>query len=663
VFRIDKCDDGVKQITLIDFFVGEERLRDGRGIGHAGRLDHHALEFKFAFRATLVEAVQNANQIAAHGATNATVVHLDDLFFGVGQDVVINALFAEFVFDDGDFLTVVFFEDAVQERRFSCAEKAREDRHRNRRFSRLRPPTLSVFVSGFFRGVGFGGHLSYLSHMTENMSNFRPLIANAISPVFSSAQVRAIEDHHRGVDMMRRAGRAAFEFIRERTRIDAKIVLLVGPGNNGGDALACAAELAAVGYTPKIVMRGDPKKFGEDASAAYRRVQELNIGFLNNDPNELGDQCDFVVDGLFGIGLHRPIELGDSEWCQWTESKRVNGATVLALDVPSGIDADTGALVGDVAIRATHTLSFIALKPGLLTGPALDYVGESHVAPLGLDTSVVRSTMSAFNADNARDLMYARETRANAHKGTNGTLAIIGGASGMLGAALLASRAAMRMGAGKVKVGWLANPFPQVDPQMPEVMMRAASELINEECGAIVVGCGMGVSGEAVRTLTKALKLERPMVLDADALNLIAESAELAKLVQRRKSATIITPHPAEAARLLGASTASIQSDRLRAARDLAKGYGCIAALKGAGTVIDDGATTSINTTDNPLLATAGTGDVLAGMIGALLAQGYAPVEAARIGVALHAAAADEMKKRGINRAVASDVIEELRNL
>jgi ADP-dependent NAD(P)H-hydrate dehydratase / NAD(P)H-hydrate epimerase len=502
-------------------------------------------------------------------------------------------------------------------------------------------------------------------------SNFRSREENSIeridahanARVYKSAQVRAIEDHHRNVDMMRRAGRAAFEFIRERAKTDARIVLLVGPGNNGGDALACAAELAAVGYAPKIVMRGDPNKYREDATAAYQRAQELGIGNFINRPIQSGDPIDFIIDGLFGIGLHRPIKSGDVEWCQWAELQRARGAAVLSLDVPSGIDADTGALVGDIAVRATHTLTFIALKPGLLTGPALDYVGELHLAPLGLDTSVVKSTMSAFNADNARDLMRTREPRANAHKGTNGTLAIVGGANGMLGAALLASRAAMRLGAGKVKVGWLANPFPQVDPQTPEVMMRSAADLLHDECTAIVIGCGLGVSGEAVRTLTKALKIEHALVLDADALNLIAESAELAKLVQKRKAPTIITPHPAEAARLLGASTASVQSDRLRAARDLAKGYHCIAVLKGAGTVVDDGTTTTINTTGNPLLATAGTGDVLAGMIGALLAQGYPTADAARVGVALHGAAADEMRKRGVKRAVASDIISELASL
>lgn len=497
--------------------------------------------------------------------------------------------------------------------------------------------------------------------MTVQNVYFRSSIANSIAAsaraVLTSAQTREVEARHRHINMMRRAGRAAFEFLRERTPIDAKIVLLVGPGNNGGDALACAAELASAGYAPKIVLHGDPTKFGADAHAAWQRIQECSLAASMTEQFSEGYQPDWIIDGLFGIGLSRPIDKGIGSTIHWSNAMRAQGTRVLALDAPSGIDADTGALIGDTAIIADHTLTFIAFKPGLLTGPALDHVGELHLADLGLDVGEQRIAQT-FDYENANELIG--EPRANAHKGTNGTLAIIGGSSGMLGAALLASRAAMRMGAGKVKVGWLAEPYPQVDPQMPEVMMRSASDLANDECSAIVVGCGLGVSGAAVRTMKSQLKRDIPIVIDADGLNLIAESAELAKLVQQRKAATIITPHPAEAGRLLGASTQSIQSDRIRAARDLAEGYRCIAVLKGAGTIICDDENTSINRTGNPLLATAGTGDVLAGMIGALLARGYSAIDAASIGVALHGRAADTMRARGIRHAVASDVIAEL---
>ena len=382
------------------------------------------------------------------------------------------------------------------------------------------------------------------------------------------------------------------------------------------------------------------------------------ITVLHHIPAQI--EADWLVDGLFGIGLKRPLDGGYSDAVPVIAAARAAGAKVLALDVPSGVDADTGALVGDVAVAADHTLTFLALKPGLLTGAALDYVGELDCDALGV-ASIDAPTVHAIEVTYIDAIR--RRLAINTHKGSNGTCVIIGGATGMLGAALLASRAAMRSGAGKVKLGWLADPAPQVDPLVPEVMMGTATDLIANECSAMVVGCGLGVSGAAVRALKTVLKREVPLVVDADALNLVAQSAELATLMQRRTAPTIITPHPTEAARLLGCSTADVQRDRLRAARDLASGYRCIAVVKGAGTVICDGIETTINRTGNPLLASAGTGDALAGMMGALLAQGYNAATAARLGVCMHGAAADLLAARGIRRAVASDVVSELVNL
>ena len=507
---------------------------------------------------------------------------------------------------------------------------------------------------------------------------------------------------------MRRAGKAAAEFLLARTEPGARIVLFAGPGNNGGDALACAAELAVAGYAPVVVLLGDPEQFGDDAARAWRRVAELQSAAIASSlaPSPLAGEgrgerevgiasdrasanqapplpqplslrgrggqivvqreipatisADWIIDGLFGIGLKRPLRGVYSDAVAAIATARSNGAQVLALDVPSGIDADTGATLGDAVATADFTLTFIANKPGLVTGPALDFVGELHCATLDLQRP---PTVEARLLDATYLTATRKDPQTNAHKGSNGTCVIIGGANGMLGAVLLASRAAMRTGAGKVTVGWLAEPHPQVDPLIPEVMMGSASELANTECHSIVVGCGLGVSGPAVRLLKSALKRDLPMVIDADALNLIAQSAELATLVQRRKAATIITPHPAEAARLLGCSTADVQRDRIKAARDLAKGYRCIAVVKGAGTVVCDGTTTTVNGTGNPLLATAGTGDVLAGMIGALLAQRFDAATVARLGVCMHGAAADAMRARGVKRAVAGDVIDELQFL
>ena len=539
--------------------------------------------------------------------------------------------------------------------------------------------------------------------MSSTAQSFAPMG----TPLFNTAQVRAIEAANAQVDLMRRAGKAAADFLIARTEPDARIVLFVGPGNNGGDALACAAELAAAGYAPVAILIGDPAKFGEDAARAWARVIELQdltntsgyapsplagegwgegeAGiesklFSANQPTphprplshgERGTivitrtipaqiNANWIVDGLFGIGLKRPLDGVYSDAIVCIATARANGAQVLALDVPSGVDADTGATLGDAVVAADFTLTFIANKPGLVTGPALDYVGELHCATLDLQWPTI-STVHLLDATYLDAVRKAPP--ANAHKGSHGTCVILGGADGMLGAALLASRAAMRTGAGKVKVGWIAEPHPQFDPFMPEVMMGSASKLANTECHSIVVGCGLGVSGPAVALLRSVLQRDLPMVIDADALNLIAQSAELATMLQRRKFSTIITPHPAEAARLLGCSTADVQRDRLKSAHDLAQGYRCVAVVKGAGTVVCDGTTTTVNRTGNPLLATAGTGDVLAGMIGALLAQGYDATTAARLGVCMHGAAADAMRARGVKRAVASDVVDELRNL
>ncbi len=549
---------------------------------------------------------------------------------------------------------------------------------------------------------------------TMNTSNFRRADEKSTAiahdePVLSVAQVRALEARYPNVDLMRRAGRAAAEFLFERTTVDAKIILFAGPGNNGGDALACAAELATAGYAPVVVLLADTEKYAEDAKRAYDRVAEFQLEALDStqirhsrnggNPNLDANapsvesmspgriivarhistkiSADWIVDGLFGIGLKRPLHGAYKDAVQAINNaahvNHVPQAKVLALDAPSGIDADTGDDMSESdAVFADHTLTFISLKPGLVTGPALDYVGELHLARLGINATHAENTnepppMGFISMHRGIRLSESFITSPSAHKGMLGTCLIIGGANGMLGAALLASRAALRMGAGKVKLGWLAAPHPAVDPLMPEVMMFAASDLINSECDSLVIGCGMGQSGAAVRLLKAALKRDVPIVLDADALNLIAQSADLAKLVRARDSdKTVITPHPSEAARLLGCSTTDVQRNRLKAARDLARELNCVTVLKGAGTIIaapDSWPSLRINRTGNALLATAGTGDVLAGMMGAALAR-Y-PVDLSdhitAMVVAMHGAAADTMKARGVTRAVASDVIGALR--
>jgi ADP-dependent NAD(P)H-hydrate dehydratase / NAD(P)H-hydrate epimerase len=325
-------------------------------------------------------------------------------------------------------------------------------------------------------------------------------------------------------------------------------------------------------------------------------------------------------------------------------------APVLAIDIPTGLDADTG-VARTPAIRATATATFIALKPGLLTHDGVDLCGSVSVHALGLDVegggpaSGHELTWPAL----ASALPHVLQRRSRtAHKGTFGTLAIVGGETGFVGAALLAARTAVRTGAGKVRVGFVARDYPSADMAAPETMLRDAAAVLGGDCDALVVGCGLGTAQAGRDALAKALGADVPLVLDADALNLIAADSALRERVRARKAPTLATPHPAEAARLLGCDTAMVQQDRLAACTRIAQSLGAHVVLKGAGSVLahPDG-TFDINASGNVALATAGSGDVLAGMLGALLAQKIEARDALRIGVCLHGAAADRLVAGG----------------
>jgi len=313
---------------------------------------------------------------------------------------------------------------------------------------------------------------------------------------------------------------------------------------------------------------------------------------------------------------------------------------VLALDVPSGLDGDTGRVMG-VAVRATHTLSFIGGKPGLYTLDGPDHCGEVRVDDLGLRLDAFPGALLC-EVDFRRHL---QPRRRNSHKGSYGSLAVIGGAVGMTGAALLAARAGLKLGAGRVFAG-LLQPLA-VDPLQPELMFRMPEDAL-AQATATVIGPGLGASDAAVEILRRAVDAELPLLLDADALNLLAAHPVIAAHVTRRGAGTAITPHPAEAGRLLATTTEAVQGDRVAAALELARRLNASVALKGCGTVVahPDGIW-RINTSGNPGLASGGSGDVLAGMAGALMAQGWPPDGALSAAVHLHGAAADELAARG----------------
>jgi hydroxyethylthiazole kinase-like uncharacterized protein yjeF len=436
-------------------------------------------------------------------------------------------------------------------------------------------------------------------------------------PIYTTADIRRIEQAAGEAPLMQRAGAAAAELAARLTGDKGKdILVLAGPGNNGGDALIAADLLSTRFFRVSIVKR----------------------------PEELTDRpWGLIVDGLFGIGLARPVEGDYAKLVEYANRQR---CPILALDVPSGLQSDSGRVLG-AAIRATHTLTFIGLKPGLLTLDGPDHCGAISVAKLDLDTETLLAP-AAWVADPSRFRGVLKKRPANFHKGMAGSLGILGGAHGMTGAALLAGRAALRLGAGRVYVGFLQEAFPEVDPQAPELMLRHADDVLGADLDALVAGPGLGASEHAATLVGAALASELPCVLDADALNLMAEDDDLSDACERRSAETLLTPHPAEAGRLLGSSTAQVQADRVGAAQQIARAFNAHVVLKGNGSVlVARNGHWFLNTSGNPGMASAGMGDVLAGFLGALLAQRYTGEAALVLGTHLHGAAADALVAAG----------------
>jgi hydroxyethylthiazole kinase-like uncharacterized protein yjeF len=467
--------------------------------------------------------------------------------------------------------------------------------------------------------------------------------------LYSVAQIRATEAAAASSlepgALMRRAGRAAADAAlallgESRAR---PVLVLAGPGNNGGDALELAANLGEAGVDVVVLHLAGSGKPSPEAGQALARAHASRANFADVAP-DVRDWA-LVVDGLFGIGLQRPLEGRYRDLVLAIDKLR---CPVLALDVPSGLDADSGSVVGPngVAVHATHTITFIGDKPGLHTAEGRDHAGLVQVTRLDLDASLYEAAQACI----ASPAMFAAALaprRQNSHKGQFGDLAVVGGARGMAGAAVLAARGALYAGAGRVFAVTI-DPVQAFDPAQPELMFRLAHDF--DLAGRVLVlGPGMGGAMEAMRALAHGIDSAAPIVLDADGLNLVAASTELQARLNHRQAETVVTPHPLEAARLLGRTAAEVQADRLGAARSLAKRLGAVVVLKGSGSVIarPDGEV-AINPTGNPGLATGGSGDVLAGVCGALLAQGWPAWEAAIGAVWMHGAAADRLVEQGV---------------
>lgn len=453
--------------------------------------------------------------------------------------------------------------------------------------------------------------------------------------LYTTAELRTIEadaqaDLPAGT-LMQRAGRAAAAWIDAHLGEARAALIVCGPGNNGGDGYACARELAARGHAVECVALAE--SVTDDARAARAAWQADGGRVLHELPAER--RPGVVVDALFGIGLARPLAGRYFDAVRWIESQ---AAFVVALDVPSGLDADRGVWVGGVdGVHADATCTFLGAKPGLYTADGCDAAGEVIVDMLGVDAPEAEGAL--VDTDQFETLL-ARRPR-NTHKGSFGSVAIVGGGLGMVGAPLLAARAALRLGAGRVYVECIGAPDLRFDPAQPELMFRRLASLAQVD--AIVVGCGLATDAAAAGALAAAFERSVPLVVDADALNLLADRARFAGIFEAHAAGRVLTPHPLEAARLLGATAHEVQADRVAAARALARQTASIVVLKGAGTVIAHPAGRWwINPTGGPALATAGTGDVLAGMIGAFVAQGIEPIQAALAAAWLHGRAADE---------------------
>ncbi|MHB9100514.1 MAG: NAD(P)H-hydrate dehydratase [Sulfuricella sp.] len=466
------------------------------------------------------------------------------------------------------------------------------------------------------------------------------------TPIYFSHEIRHLEQIalNDGVtDLMERAGLAAAKLARELLADKASVLVIAGPGNNGGDALVAARHLKAWWFKVSVVFAGEAAKLPTDAANAMQAWREAGGELLAAIPAD--GKWGLVIDGLFGIGLARELSGRYLELVR--EINRMN-LPVLALDVPSGLDADAGQTFR-AAVRASHTLTLIALKPGLLTAYGPDYCGQIHVDNLGMDAHALLKP-TGWLLEKSEVAAALKPRPRNSHKGMLGSVGILGGASSMGGAALLAGRAALKLGAGRVYTALLADAAPAVDMGQPELMLCSPEKLFQlDHLNCLAVGPGLGLSPQAIQLLRQALETELPLVLDADALNLLSIHDDLQELTKSRKGNTILTPHSAEAARLLSSTTHDIQQERVNSATLIAQRLNSLVVLKGAGSIC---ATPTgewfINPTGNPGMSSAGMGDVLSGMIAALIAQRLTPQSALLLAVYLHGAAADDLVEQGI---------------
>ena len=435
-----------------------------------------------------------------------------------------------------------------------------------------------------------------------------------------------------GLPLMQRAALAIAQWCQAHIPAGAPLLVAAGPGNNGGDAILAACLLKQAGYAVEVLL---------PEARVNAAVQQALAGWQAMGGSvrpTLGDaQPAWLLDGLFGVGLSRPL---GGAWLHLIRRLNALPCRKLAIDLPSGLDAWTGQPRG-AALRADHTLSLLGPKPGLSTAQGRDYCGRIHIALLDCPAGLYPAASGSIAVPSAQPLRRYHSS----HKGSYGTVSVVGGGRGMSGAAILAGRAALALGAGKVFVQ--TQDALLLDPATPELMLRAWQDGLNvPAANVLLIGPGLGLSDQAHAALDSLLLHDNTLLLDADALNLLAADSQLQARLRLRSHPTLLTPHPSEAARLLDCDTDSVQADRIRAVRQLAERFACTVLLKGSGTLLaTSGQPFRLLTHGSPALAVAGQGDLLGGAISALLAQGMPLLDAAHLAADLHACAGEQYEQ------------------
>lgn len=457
---------------------------------------------------------------------------------------------------------------------------------------------------------------------------------------------------------MERAGAFGFATLQRYWPQAKSITVICGAGNNGGDGYVIARLAHEAGLAVTILQLGDHDKLRGEAAINAGRCEalQLHIEPLQKIPNN----TDVIVDAILGTGLERNVS---GRWAEALQAINRHSAAVLAIDIPSGLNADRGAVMG-TAVRADVTTTFIALKQGMFTAAAADYCGEILFDTLDIPARLYASEiLSARRADWDRQRQLLPQRPRSSHKGDCGHVLVVGGAPGFSGAVRLAGESALRSGAGLVSIATDTRHAGLIAASRPELMCHgidnsAELEPLLQRCSVVAIGPGLGQGAWGKSLFESTLLSNKPLVVDADALNLLAQHPQ--QHIKR-----VLTPHPGEAARLLDQTVEEIQSDRFTAAKRLQQRYGGVIALKGAGTVIHSPGCRppAVCSQGNPGMATGGSGDVLTGVIAGLIAQGLDLQDAAETGVCVHAAAGDLAARDGERGMIASDLFPYIRKL